>query len=237
MNRNIRKSSPMITFDMKTAIFTYIFINYLYSLVIGFTWYQNRRQNWGIEGFLADFLLKSIGMTLACLRSTLPPILSVVFANLLMFSGTLFLFFGMARFLKVRIPRPPFYLYTILFTALYAYFTLIHPDIRIRIVLFSGMLTPVVAAMSWLVFAVADPAHRKYATHAGITFGLFALVFMMRCVCALTGDPISNYFNQPITDSLLTLVCQILSVDLAYALLLMIHHKLADGSMGQTDPF
>jgi len=217
----------MITFDMKTAIYTYILVNYLYSMVLGFTWYQNRKRSWGIEFFLADFLLKSIGMTLACLRSTLPPIISVVGANMLMFSGTILMLFGMARFLGVRIPKKPFYLYILLFTVLYGCFTLVHQEIRVRIMLFSGMLAPVVAYTAWLVFGAADTVHRRYATQAGITFALFALVFVARCVCALTESPISSYFDEPITDSLLTVLCQILSVYLAYSLLLMISNKLA----------
>jgi len=222
-----------MTFDMKTAIFTYILINYLYTFVLGFLWYQSRQRSWGTGFLLADFLFKSIGMTLAILRGSLPPVISVVFANFLMFSGSIFMLFGMGAFLKVRLSRTPYLFYTLLFTALYAWFALVQPDVRVRIMLFSGMLTPVLIHMSALVFTSKEAALRKYAHHAGIAFSLFALVSVARFACALTGDPISGYFNKPITDSVLTIVCQVLSIYLAYAIYLMINGRLSHVSEGE----
>lgn len=222
-----------MTFDMKTAIFTYILINYLYTVVLGYLWYQSRQRAWGIGFLLADFLFKSMGMTLAILRGPLPPFVSVVFANFLMFSGSIFMLFGMGAFLKVRLCRTPYIIYTLLFTALYAWFALMNPDVRIRIMLFSGMLTPVLIHMAALVFRSKETALRAYAHHTGIAFSLFALVSMGRFVCALTGDPISGYFNTPITDSFLTIVCQVLSIYLAYAIYLMINGRLSHVSEGE----
>ncbi|BCS98849.1 hypothetical protein DSLASN_44810 [Desulfoluna limicola] len=224
-----------MTFDMKTAIFTYILINYLYTFVLGFLWYQSRQRSWGTGFLLADFLFKSIGMTLAILRGSLPPVISVVFANFLMFSGSIFMLFGMGTFLKVHISRMPYLLYTLLFTALYAWFALAQPDVRVRIMLFSGMLTPVLLYMATLVFRSKETALREHAHHAGVAFSLFALVSVGRFACALTGDPISGYFNKPITDSFLTILCQILSVYLAYAIYLMINGRLSHVSEFEAD--
>ncbi|SCY61360.1 hypothetical protein [Desulfoluna spongiiphila] len=218
----------MIPFDMKTSIFTYILVNHIYSIVLGITWYRNRTRRWGIGFFFADFVFKSAGMTLACLRGALPPVISIVAANVLMFSGTLFMLFGMARFLKVRLRQRPYGLYTLLFTVLYAICALVYPDIRARIVIFSGMLAPVVAHTAWLVYTSPHKDLRSHASPAGIAFALFAVVFGVRVACALTGDPIASYFHAPITDSFLTILCQVLSVYLAYALLLMISNRIAD---------
>ena len=217
----------MMPFDMKTSIFTYILVNYIYSVVLGVVWYRNRSRRWGIGFFFADFVFKSVGMTLACLRSTLPPVVYIVAANILMFSGTIFMLFGMARFLGIRVRKTPYGLYILLFTSLYAFFALVHPDIRARIVLFSGMLAPVVTYTAWLVFTSRNSALKKHAGPAGIAFALFAVVLAMRVACALTGDPIASYFHAPIMDSFLTVLCQVLSVYLAYALLLMISNRIA----------
>lgn len=223
-------------FDMKTSIFTYILVNHIYSLVLGVVWYRNRTRRWGIGFFFADFVLKSAGMTLACLRHTPPHAISIVAANTLMFSGTIFMLFGTARFFGVRLRARPYVLYVILFTALYAFFALIRPDIRVRIVLFSGMLLPVVSHSAWIVFSCPDRELKNHGVPAGVTFALFAAVFFARVVFALTGDPIASYFHQPIMDSVLTLLCQVLSVFLAYSLLLMISNRSTGQLHRETPP-
>ena len=223
-------------FDMKTSIFTYILVNHIYSMVLGVVWYRSRTHRWGIGFFFADFVLKSTGMTLACLRNTLPHAISIVAANVLMFSGTIFMLFGMARFFRIRLRAMPYALYILLFTALYAFFALIHPDIRVRIVLFSGMLLPVVSYSAWIVFSCPDRALKSHGVPAGVTFALFAAVFFARVVFAITGDPIASYFHQPLMDSVLTVLCQVLSVFLAYSLLLMISNRSTGQQHWETPP-
>ena len=218
----------LLAFDMKTSVFTYILTNFLYTLILSFTWYQSRHRNWGVGLILADFILKGIGMSLACMRETWPPTITILLANIFMFSGSVCMLMGMAQFLKCRIIRWPLFLYTLLFASLYAWFALVTPDVRVRIVLFGGMFAPLMLSLCHLIFFKADAAHRRYATQVGITAFLFALVSLARCVFAITGEPMVSYFNQPSTDSFLVIVCQILSIYLAYSIQLMINTKLFD---------
>ncbi|MCG8472754.1 MAG: hypothetical protein MI742_13005 [Desulfobacterales bacterium] len=212
--------------DMRTTVLTYILVNYLYTFVLAFTWYQSKNHRWGTGYILADFLFKGIGMTLATFRGSISPFISIVVANLFMFAGTISMLFGMAQFLKQSLQKWPYFLYTFVFTLLYSWYALVEVNVRMRIILFSGMLAPIFIYITWMIFFRAEHSLRKHATHAGVTFALFALAFLGRVLCAMAGGPVSHYFNQPISDSLLVLTCQVLSIYLAYAILLMINSKL-----------
>ncbi len=212
--------------DMSTLIINYIFISYICTLIIIQLWFCYRKTFKCLKFFVIDFIFQSIGLTLAIFAKTLHPVISVMLPNVLMFSGVFFFLSGMACFLNVSVNKKLYYIYIGGFTALYTYYTVINPDITIRIILFSALTIPFFSNVAYWVFLRSNSKFRKYALGIGYICIFFILVNTLRIFYAITGGRVINYFYTPIVDTFFVMLSQGLTMLLAFLLELMIINNL-----------
>ncbi|WDP92233.1 MAG: diguanylate cyclase [Desulfobacter sp.] len=213
-------------FDMRTLVFIYLMVVYIAAYVLAVTWFQTRKRFRGISGFVLYFSLIALGITLSLFRGALPDVLTVVAANGLMFAGHLSFLQGMARFLGVGLNIRPYLILGITFIALYSWFSLVDPEIRMRIIIFSGFVLPSLVHSVYLIFGKADADHRNYAFNAGATLTLFIPVYLLRIYYGVTGPAPDTYFTTPMPDSFFHLLGLGLTILLTLSLHLMINAKL-----------
>ncbi len=211
---------------MSTLIINYIFISYITTLIILHLWFSYGRTFRGLKFFLGEFVFHSAGLTLAVFWRVLPPVISVLLPNILMFSSILMLLLGMGCFLKERIQRRPYYIYTGVFTSTYLYYVLIAPDVKMRIILFSAMTIPIFLHVAYLIFWGCPPKLGKHALGVGWLCILFVAVNTLRILYALGQGRVEGYFSTPMVDGFFVLVSQGLTVLLAFLLEVMIISNL-----------
>lgn len=214
--------------NMNTLITNYIFISYICTLIIIQLWISYGRTFKSLKFFVIDFIFQSIGLTLAVFTKTLHPVISIILPNFLMFSGIFFFLFGMACFLDINVNKKPYYIYIGGFTAIYAYYTVISPDVTIRIILFSALSIPFFCNAVYWIFFKSYSKLRKYALGVGYICIFFIIINILRIFYAITGGAVLNYFYTPIVDTFFVMLSEGLTVLLAFLLELMIINNLFD---------
>jgi len=215
------------SFDMKTVVIIFVLVNYSCAYLMAFTVNAGRKRFEGSAYLLANFVLQSVGMTLALMRPAVPAVFSVILANTLMFSGVIAFVFGAAKFTHRHVRRLPYLAYVALFVALYCQYTYVQPDIRIRTLCFAGMLIPVFLHLTLLLFFPRQQDYRKHCVHTGTTFLMFALLYCFRVYYAYSQDGMHNYFNgAPPTDALINTLSLLLTIFLMYSIQYMFNSRL-----------
>lgn len=214
--------------NMNTLIINYIFISYICALIIIQLWISYGQTFKCLKFFVIDFIFQSTGLTLAIFTKNLHPAISIILPNFLMFSGIFFFLFGMACFLDINVNKKPYYIYIGGFTGLYTYYTVISPDITVRIILFSALTIPFFCNAVYWIFFKSYSKLRKYALGVGYICIFFIVVNILRIFYAVTGGTIQNYFYTPILDVFFVMLSEGLTVLLAFLLELMIINNLFD---------
>lgn len=216
----------MNSLDMHTSIFIFVFLSFICTLVIALMWLQYRIKFKGFKYFFMNFLLQSIGLTLEIFRGNIHPVITVIVPNFLIITGVVLFMFGIACFLDLIVKRNIYYIYILFFTALYSYFTVVQPDIRIRIILFTILTIPIFLNVIYLIFVKSDLENRKNALGVGIVCILFIVMNILRFYYVVTGGEIKSYANTPLTDTLFVIFCEALTVMMTFSIILMVVKKL-----------
>lgn len=211
---------------MKTVLIIYVLVNYICAYLMTLTVRVSRRHFTGVEFFLANFILQSVGMSLAIMRPHIAPFLSIFIANICMYVGIIAIAFGAARFTERRIIFPPYILLLLAFIALYWHFTFVLSDVRIRTMCFTGLALPVFLRIAHLFLTPEQPENRKHCLHAGITFVLFFCLYLFRFAYAYRGNSFDNYFAAPAPDTIANTLTLLLTILLMYSIQYMINSRL-----------
>lgn len=217
----------MLELDMTTAVFSYILLSYLCTILLVHTWLRNSKHFVGTGLFATGLALQSFGMTLALFRGSLTPVLTVVLANTIMLSGLVVLLAGLADFIGHRINVKKYIAYVLVFTALYFFYAIITPNIRMRIMLFSLATIPIFLHNCIAIFFSADKNHKQYASQVGVVYIFLIIISLLRSYYAFDSHEIAKYFGTQITDTLLVIVSMLLTTAITYAFQNMINNKLS----------
>ena len=215
-----------MSLDLFTTINIYMFVNYICTFTLGVAWFRIKNKYDGILYIFIDFLFQSIGLTLASLKLILPEIISVVLANVLMFIGAIFFLYGLGLFTKVKIPKFPYVIVALIFTSLYALFTFSFPDMKMRLIIFTSMILPVLFNNIYIILFKADKIYQKFSLHVVIALFLLMLVHGSRMVFGLIHFPLKDYQNLHQLESYLIIASLLCTIYLTFSVTQMIHMKL-----------
>lgn len=217
-----------MSIDLQTTVIIYVFINYICAFIIGSTWFQSKDKFKGIDLIFADFVMQSLGLTLASFYLILPSFISILIANILMYLGSILLLFGIGRFVSVKLRKNIYYVLSFVFIVLYSYYTLVSPDPRMRLIAFTVLIVPVFIHTSYIVFFNADKKHQKYCFKIGVVHILFAFTHGARTILGIHRFPADSYYSFSNSESILILISSLLMILLTFAVMQMIHIKLLD---------
>lgn len=229
----------MTAHEIKTFVLIATLVVYLCTIVIGLSWYYNKKRLNGLLLFFLGFASSAIGSNLAYFYGSLPQILTVFLANILMFATFAFMAFGMAGFLGINLRKWPYLVYSSAFAILYYVYTFVQPDVRMRIMLFSGMAIPICIHIIYLIFNSPNPEDKSHASAVNVVYILFGILNSLRFYFAFMGDySAGSYYAVTMTDNTLVTFTLLLLVSTAFSLQLMINKRLFSEvvSLAVTDP-
>ncbi len=217
----------MAVIDVRTLMLNQVLSYALCTGVIALLWRQNRGHFSGLGCWIVYYVMQTLGFALVALRGSVPDWLSIVFGNILLVSGVLFLYSGLERF--VGRPSRQFHngVLLALFTFLQIYFTYAQPNLAVRIISLSAVMVIVCLQCIWLLLYRVPPEMRAITAQSGFLFIAYGIVGVIRILVNVffpaTGDLLqgSNPF-----DSLTILLYQIFAIAVAFSLLLMFNQRL-----------
>ena len=228
----------MIHLDMRTVVLLAA-ISYLVCTVFVLQlWRQNRSRFDGMGFLVLNFVLQTVALGLIVSRGTIPNWISIFVANALSMAGALLCYIGLERFL--RKPGPQLHNYFLLVVASFALgiFSLIHPDLPSRTLVFAVFLLIVCGQCVWLLWHRVGPTLRPMALGTGMVFACYCLLSIVRIAGYFSGAMGSgDYFQSGTFDALVIVAYQTLLILLVYSLLLMVNRCLVMEITTQQDKF
>jgi diguanylate cyclase (GGDEF)-like protein len=214
--------------DFQTTILAYVLVNYVCAIITCSTWLHNKNQFKGLELIFFDFLLQSIGLTLACFQHYIPDFASVLLANAFMYGGAILFPFAIANFANISVKKHAYIAALPVFISLYAYFTFIDINARTRLLIFTLMVLPIFIHTAYLIFARADERNRSYTLRIGIVNVILAAVHAIRALWAYIGPTVTDHYQFEQSEAILVTFSQLLMIYLLFAVTQMIQMKLLD---------
>lgn len=102
---------------------------------------ENKKKYQGILCMTVDFLFQFIGLMLAVMHAFLHPVISIVLANTLMFTGAILFLIGLRRFLSLKLTWWPYVMMVIVFVSTYSIFTFVFQNKAVRLLIFTVMIS------------------------------------------------------------------------------------------------
>jgi diguanylate cyclase (GGDEF)-like protein/PAS domain S-box-containing protein len=217
----------MDVLNLHTVIVGSVTTGALSILVMASLWRQNRERSPEIALWLVQSVLVFIGMALLFLRGTVPAVLSIVLAEVLVAAGMLALYQGLGTYVGKKSSQLHNYAIIAVSTLVLGYFAFVQPSLPARDVTVSLLLLIICAQGAWLMLKQADPELLPATRPTGIVFGALCLASIGRLVGALFWRQPADLFT-PNVDSLAYLVYQMLFVSMTFALSLMVSRRLRD---------
>ncbi|MDN5299913.1 MAG: two-component system, cell cycle response regulator [Clostridiales bacterium] len=212
--------------DLRTTVITYVFINYICAAITCSIWLHNKDKFQGLQLIFLDFILQSIGLTLASFQNFIPDMLSIFVANNLMYLGAMLFPFAIGQFSGIAIKKWHYRLAFPVFAILYGYFTFVTPNVRIRLIVFTLMVIPIFLHTAYLVFKRADPQHRTYTLRIGIAQLLLTVIHGFRTLWAYLSPSFPEYYHYDQIEAILVILSQLLTIYVLFAVTQMIQMKL-----------
>jgi PAS domain S-box-containing protein len=212
--------------DMRTVIFSYIISNAICATVITFLWLYNRRRFAGLGFWLADFILQFVALLLVVIRGILPDFLTMTVSNTLIVGGTLLLLMGLERFVGKRGPQIHNIILLAIFICVHTWFTIIHPSLDARNILFSLGLLVICSQCTWLLLRRVDAEVFPITRNIGIIFVAYCFISIVRILVDFAVSADENFFRSNIYDTSIVMMYQMLFIALTFSLFMMVNRRL-----------
>jgi len=215
--------------DMRTIYAGYVLITAVGLVVAVSLWIQNRRQFRGLGLWTADFALHFAGTALFSLRGLVPDFFSVLVSNVMIVGGFSLLYAGLEDFCGLRGKRFQNWIYLGAFTAVFACFIYLLPDLAMRNAVFSLSILFMASQCAWLLLFRVPRIMRKETKWTGLIFSAFAVVNLIRLVCDLALPAADDVFGPTPVDTWVILSYGVLFLFLMFSLVLLVNQRLQDG--------
>jgi PAS domain S-box-containing protein len=228
----------MNIFDIRTIIFNSILTDVICTVVIVALWRQSRRRFNGMEFFVLDYALQTVGVFLIVLRGTIPDFMSIVMSNWIIVAGALMGYMGLERFLN----RPGPHIHNIALVAVFplahAYFTYITPNLSARNLNLSIALLIICFQCVWLLFKRIDRPMLTLTRWVGMVFSAYCLLFVVRIVLFFMHPYLdADYFHSGASEVFVQVMFQMLFIMLTYTLALMVNKRLMEDIQIEEEKF
>lgn len=213
--------------DVRTLILNQVLSYALCAGVIALLWYRNRGHFSGLGCWLLYYVMQAVGFALVALRGNVPDWLSIVFGNIFLVCGVLFLYIGLERFVGCSSRQFHNGVLFVLFILLQTYFTYAQPNLAVRIINLSAMMVIVCLQCVWLLLYRVPPEMRVITRQSGFLFIAYGLVGLIRILVNAFFPTAGDFLKSSnLFDSLTILAYQMFAIAVAFSLLLMFNRRL-----------
>lgn len=217
----------MFPIDFRTIYFSYVIISIVNLIMIMSLYFQIKKRFAGTIFILMSFVMSSIGNILVFLRTSIPDWVSISVANVLLVASTVILLIGFEKFVEKRSTQIHNYILIFIFFVVHSYYSYIKPDLNARNMLFAVVYVLLSFQIAFLMLKTAPVVMRKIARPVGILFCLIIVLQIVHIFSICQRVSIQqNYFNSEASESYYLLAWEIISVFLAYSIILMYNKKL-----------
>jgi diguanylate cyclase (GGDEF)-like protein len=160
------------------------------------------------------------------MRGIIPDFFSIVFSNLLIVIGTIFLYFGFAIFIKEKINKKIYYFIGWIFFVFYTYFGVVAPNLRIRLILLYMTLAFINFQSVRILYKNKDMKMQKnYKYTGGVMFfsAVFYLFILVYYIFKFVGR---DYFESGMDIIFIIIVSQIVKISVTFSILMMVNKTL-----------
>ncbi len=213
--------------DIKTLMLLYLIINVISTGAVALLWRQNRGRYAGISFWLADMILQAAGSLLIVLRGLVGDLISMVLANTMIQAGALLMLIGLERFTGKKGWQIHNYVLLAAFMGIFAYYSLVQPDLSTREIVLSAMTMIITFQCCWLLLRRVDPGGLPITRLAGIVFaGYVVFSFIRISLHILFPGQTNDFFKAGAVDALSITVYIVLSACLVISLVVMVNQRL-----------
>ena len=214
--------------NLKTVFVFNISLSFICALIFALLWFHNKNIFKGMFLWVVGMGFEAIGSILIILRGVIPDLWSIVLANFLVILGIFLFYYGFRIFINGSAGKQIYnYIYLSLFPIFFYYFTFIDVNLSARtdILAFSFLFFSVQCA--WFSFFSVRPEMRKFTYGVGFVFIFYALSNIVRLIFTFINRSSNNdFFASNQLDIIIVLIYSLLTVLLAYSLILSVNRRL-----------
>jgi PAS domain S-box-containing protein len=217
--------------DTKTVLVGDVLVSFICAAMLGSLWLAHRRQSSAFAFWFAAYILHCVAVLFISLRGAIPFSISVIFGVPLFLGGIVLLLTGCERYvgkshksrsLSLRLNCA----FLALFILVHLWFYFVQPSLQARNLNFSLGLIVFMGQAAWLLLSGEPEGFRPTARLAGLVFAAVVLVSVFRVFLKAAFPPEEDFFKLGSYDNMALLAYQMLFMALAFALFLMVNHRL-----------
>jgi PAS domain S-box-containing protein len=223
---------------MKTIVFSQVMTDFVCFVVMAFLWIRDRKRFAGLSFWVADYVLQVAAVVLVALRGSVQDILSVGLAVPLALAGAWAMLMGLERFVGKRSSQVPNAVLWGLLVLLHLHFAFGQPDLAARNVNLSLGILIFLLQCTWLLLHRVDRGLRRITLGAGLVFGAYGLVSIVRVILTLSAWQAGNdLFRSGSVDAAMVLTYQMLLIMQTASLILMVNRRLLQEVTSQEERY
>jgi PAS domain S-box-containing protein len=218
----------MVSFDMRTIIFSFVLTYMVGTFVIFILWTQYHNRYKGTTWLVFNFALQTLGLLLLVLRGGIPEWASIILANTLLIGGIILGYIGLEAYTGKKTNQIHNILILVLFTLVHVWFTYFKPDLEARNLNISVTSLLLFLQYVWLMLFRVERERRALTRTIGLVFVAFCLVSLTNILSFIIGgkDMPADYFDSGPFDTVVTIVYHMLVILFTYSLVLMFSRNL-----------
>jgi PAS domain S-box-containing protein len=211
--------------DLRTLILVAGITNFIQVVAI-FCQRQIYKSYRGVGWWLLGFLSIAVGFIFTLLRDvTTFKLLTIIAGSTLTFSGPVFVYIGVMRFLNKKENRAMVFWLYVVFLLPYFYFTYLQDDINARSVIGAVMVTFYSFLTAQRMYFYKTRSIAASATFLSIAWCIQGCFFTLRSIDLLTASPITSYFAPTLIQASTFLFTLIISSLVTFGLILIVNQR------------
>lgn len=217
----------MISFDMRTIVFSFVLINIVSTVIILFLWLQYRERYKGIGYLVYAFLFQMIAFIFIILRGYIPGWISIIVANVISILGIYLGYLGLEKYIGQKSSHLIDYILLGLFALIFTWFNYLSHDPTVRYLIIAAASLAFFARCAWLLLIKVSPSMASLTRFTGLVFtGLCCLSALKIVEFFIQGNKPIDYFQSGSFEAVSMISLQMLIVLLTVSLVLMFSNHL-----------
>jgi PAS domain S-box-containing protein len=215
-----------LNIDLRTMIFVLGISSFLQVVAI-FAQYRINKTYSGVGWWLLAFLALAVGLILSLLRDVIDlKLITIVLASTLTFSGPVFIYIGIMRFLGRKEQGGMIFGFYVFFLLAYLFYTFVTDDINLRSIISAVAIGFFSFLTAQKLFVHKPRAIMGSANFLSIAWLIQGVFFAFRAVILLTASPVHSYFTPTLIQASTYIFTFIISTLVVFGLIIMINQRL-----------
>lgn len=228
----------MVSLDMRTVIFSFVLINIVSTLVILILWIRYRGRYKGLGYLAIAFSLQLVAYILIIMRSLLPLIISIDFANALSVAGILTGYIGLEKYTGRISKRIPVYAFLALLVVMHIIFSYLKPDPTARYLIISFAYFILFGQCAWLMIKGAPQSMQSLTKIPGYVLSGLSILALIKIVDFIVrGQKPVDYFHSDTLEAIIMVTYQMFVILLTVSISFMLNHHLLSDMKSEEEQF